>query len=119
MQVEVLGVYPVDETEEPCHLIELRIRDHHGPFDAGWFYQPPRLKNQNEQTVWLEHLLNADGTSGAETSGEFEIDGEARIAFFMHYLEKNWRLAYPNGIVQLPKPVPMPERLKFIEYSEP
>jgi len=120
MRVEVIGVYPVESAEQPCHLVELRVADHHGPFDVGTVLQPRADENSAlEQAPYLEHVLDESGTSGAQPSDDINVSEHARIAFFMHYLEENWRLRFAEGVVELPKPTPLPERLHFIEYYPP
>jgi hypothetical protein len=119
MRLEVIGVYPVKESEQPCYLIELRVSHHHGPLDIGSFYQPPRKKNGNEQVAYGEYVLNSAGTAGTESFEDIDVDGDVRLAFFVHFLQDNWRLATPTGIVQLPIATPKPDRLSFIEYHEP
>ena len=120
MRIEVIGVYPLELAEQPCHLVELRVADHHGSFDVGTLLQPRADGNSAlEQAPYLEHVLDESGTSGVQPFGDINVSGHARIAFFMHYLEENWRLRFKEGVVELPQPIPLPERLQFIEYYAP
>src|SRR4051794_21427539 len=52
--VEVIGVYTVPEAPEPCHLIEIVVRDSSG-FDAPKFVQPdPTQSEENWQVAYDE-----------------------------------------------------------------
>jgi hypothetical protein len=100
-------------------LVEVQI-EHEGPFDVGTLAQPRADgRSDLEQVPYLEHLLDEEGASGIELEGPLVVEGRARIAFFVHYLEENWQLRSPVGMLELPTPTPPPERLKFIAYFEP
>jgi len=118
MKLKVLGVHTIN-AQQPCHLVEVEISEYEGKFDVGVLVQP-RMdgKSDFEQAPYMEHLLDASGESGEPTSYDIEVQGQARIAFFMHYLEENWRLRSPVGEIELPPATPLPLRLTFIEYYE-
>jgi hypothetical protein len=81
MDVSVIGVYPVDEAEEPCHLLEIAISGR-GKFEPGVFTQEdPSLPEENWQVPWDEHLLAADGATGTplDPGTTIDVDGEVRV----------------------------------------
>ena len=88
-QVDVVGVYPVD-ADEPCHLVELHVRDFVGVFDAGEFTQEaPGQPKDNWQVPYDERLLDSNGfpiVSG-NVFPEFKSEGSMRLTFFFHYLD--------------------------------
>jgi len=47
MRVEILGVHPVIEADEPCHLVEIQVSDLEGEFDIGKFHQPRKDGNRS------------------------------------------------------------------------
>ena len=119
--VEVVGIYPVLEAPEPCHLVEVIVRDSPG-FDIGAFQQEqPGQPPDNWQAPWDERILNAEGD---KVTAEYQIDPEAlrgtvRLAFFLHHLEPSRPLLTPFGSTPLPEQSERPERLAMIEYEEP
>ena len=117
MQIRIFGVHAVEEARQPCHLVELELIDRQGPLDVGVFCQPSR--GGHEQAPWMEHFVDGNGIPGAEFFGEVDAGERVRIAFFIHYLEEDWRLNSPLGIIQLPPATPMPQRLKSIRYCAP
>jgi hypothetical protein len=122
--VEVVGVYAVPEAPEPCHLVEVVVRDSPG-FDPAEFVQPdPDQPKENWQTAYDERALNENGdrtlTEAFELSGRPELlEGDVRLTFFMHYLDLARPLLTPFGPVDLAAPTMRPERLRVIEYEEP
>jgi hypothetical protein len=122
--VEVIGVYPVPESPEPCHLVEVVVRDANG-FDFSRFVQPdPRQPEANWQTAWDERALNEAGDSAITDSFELGdrpelLQRTGRFVFFLHYLDPDRPLSTPFGPVDLPVPTERPERLSGIEYEEP
>ncbi len=122
--LEVLGVYPVPEAPEPCHLVEVSVRDSPG-FDPSLFRQEdPDQPESNWQVAYDERALNAAGDAAVTES--FELDarsellrGDVRLVFFVHYLDTSRPLLTPFGPVALPDPVERPLRLVSIEYEEP
>ena len=119
--IEVIGVYPISRTSEPVFLIELFIRDFKGKIDFGEFGQNvSSLGAARDQVAYKEYLLNDDGTSGAEPRLEpWRVEGNARVAFFLHYLDVTKPINTPLGTVLLPTPKRRPPRLKFIKYMRP
>jgi len=121
MEVIVIGVHPVDEAEEPCHLIEVAVSGR-GRFEPGLVTQEnPSLAEENWQVPWEEHLLTADGARGAplDAGTTVDVDGEVRVAFFFHYLDPAAPLRTPAGPARLPLASPRPNRLAFMSYEPP
>jgi hypothetical protein len=121
--VEVVGVYPVRDLPEPVHLVELWVRGSEG-FDPGEFVQPdPDQPEANWQTAWDERALDA---SGSRATASFEISdkpellqGDVRLAFFIHFLNPAQPIRTPFGEVELPNPTQRPDRLASIVYEPP
>jgi hypothetical protein len=38
MLIKVLGLYPVEEADQPCHLVELSVSNFNGTLDLGQIY---------------------------------------------------------------------------------
>ena len=122
MTITVLGVYPVEEAEEPSQLIEVLVKEHHGDLNMGEFTQEvPGQPHDNWQVPWDEHILNSEGTSGelAPFPGPLKVHGSQRVAFFLHYLDGSLPLITPDGPVMLPEESARPTRLAFIQYQAP
>ena len=123
--VEIIGVHPV-EAKEPCHLVELWIRDCAGSAEMSDFTQAdPNTTSSNWQVPWDDSFLNADGD---EVVGEVMLEGDrnptlwrgdVRIAFFFPYLACERPLQTPFGEVALPKASKRPERLRCMAYEPP
>jgi hypothetical protein len=122
MRIDVLGIYAVEATE-PCHLLELLIRDHVGPVDMSQFTQAvPGQPRSLWQVPWDERVLTADGSN--DRCGRFPskivADGAPlRLTFFFHYLDLKKPLATPAGEIELQNSEPRPRRLAFLEYESP
>jgi hypothetical protein len=126
--VEVIGVYPVEEAEEPCHQIEMVIRGSPG-FDPGELTQEiPGRRKAYWQVAFHEHVLTPDGQTvirrGIDIPGGFEkhpelLEGDVRFVFFFYYVYFSRPLRTPFGEVPLPPPSERPARLKAIEYLPP
>ena len=122
MIVDVIGLYPVEGTAEPCHLVEILVHEFHGNIDLTDFTQDVPGQNKDTwQVPYDEYLLNEDGTSGelAPFPGPLQIGGKQRLAFFFHYIDLNKPLLTPTGFVKFPEPSPCPDRLSFISYESP
>jgi hypothetical protein len=122
MSVKIIGVYPVQESEEPCHLIELLLKNYTGPVSMVDFTQRvPAQPKANWQVPYDEYLLNESGDAGKPVPfpHPIQVIDEQRIAFFFHYLELTDPLQTPFGDVSLPMPSPYPHRLTFIKYQTP
>ena len=121
-RVEVVGIYPVPEAEEPCHLIELKIRDSPG-FDISQFEQEdPDQRPRNWQVAYDARVLNGTGddvlTDDRELRSRSELlQGNVRVTFFLHYLDSARALLTPFGPVALPQPSERPPRLRTIDYE--
>jgi hypothetical protein len=120
MKVEVIGVYPVDEAHEPCHLIELVVEGE-GAFEVGSITQPnPTRPSSDWQVAYDEYQLAPDGSSGEPLGmAPVELHGPVRLAFYLHYLSPTELLQTPAGLVALPPVTPMPRRLGFMKYESP
>ena len=116
--VEGVGVYRVPEASEPCHLVEVIVRDSRG-FDVTQFQQEePGQPPEYWQVAWDERTLNATGDEEtSEPPGD--VEGTVRFAFFLHYLDPSRPLLTPFGPVSLPEPSNRPERPGMIKYEEP
>ncbi len=107
LRVKIVGVYPV-ETKEPVHLIEVTVEGSTADaFDIGEVTQEiagqPRM---NWQAPWDEQMIS-------------EKDGKARIVFFFHCLDLTKPLTTPAGLLALPPPKKIPQRLKSMVYESP
>ncbi|HEV2968717.1 MAG TPA: hypothetical protein VGY55_01935, partial [Pirellulales bacterium] len=59
--IEIIGVYPV-KAPEPCHLIELWVRNSQTGIDVGMFTQPMRSQpRSNWQAAYDEKMLDSSG----------------------------------------------------------
>ena len=61
--VEVVGVYPV-VAAEPCHLVELIVRENDEPFDVGAITQADPARPRSEWQVPYEEKLLKSGGDG-------------------------------------------------------
>jgi hypothetical protein len=124
--VEMIGIYPVIDSSEPCHLIELWVRSSAGPFDIGQFTQPNTLQpRENCQVAYDEKVLDesgatilADGWLDMRTIVN-RCEGDIRMVFFLHYLNPSLPILTPFGEVSLPMPTEMPARLSIVKYESP
>jgi hypothetical protein len=122
--LEVIGVYPVPEAAEPCHLVEILVRSSSGFDPAGFGQSDPDEPRENWQTAYDERALNQSGdqalTESFELAGRPELlEGDVRLVFFIHYLDPARPILTPFGEAALPEPTPRPQRLREIEYEEP
>ena len=102
----IIGVHEI-EANEPVHLIEIEVTGDADQFDFG---------------VVTQADANAPRDSWQCAYDEREIDSPAsgyRFAFFFHYLDFELPLITPFGDVAIPRPTPIPERLRTIEYEAP
>jgi hypothetical protein len=122
MTIEVIGVYPV-RAVEPCHLVELWVRELKGELPVADFSQ--EMKGQprdNWQVPYDERVLNDGGTAqvGEQFPSLIEADGsDLRLAFFFHYLDFSRPLLTPAGPLTLPEETERPSRLEFFMYEPP
>ena len=119
--VEIVGVYPVADTEEPVTLVEVWIRGFVGKLDFAQFLQHNAKNDRSlDQVAYLEHALADDGMSGRELDfGLQQIDGDTRMTFFIHYFDEALPLVTPFGSVLVPPATELPARLGFVKYCEP
>jgi hypothetical protein len=120
VKVDVIGLHPVEEAEESCHLVEIQVTGD-GVFEAGSITQPDdSLPEANWQVPYDEYQLSPDGTSGSALDlARVDVPGTLRLAFFFHHLNTEAPLQTPAGPVRLPMPSPRPARLRFITYEAP
>ena len=120
--IEVVGCYPVGESPEPCHLLEVVATDSPG-FDVGAITQEDLSKpRESWQAAYDERLLTPEGDAEQGTSWPIRpemLRGDVRLAFFMHYLDLGRPLTTPLGNVPIPEPTERPERLRWLVYEEP
>ena len=122
-EVDIVGVYPVEEAPEPCHLIEMTIAAE--PFGFTEITQAVEDQpHSNWQVPWDEKALDEVGervvANAWDSPGPGEISGgRMRFVFFFHYLDLSAPLLTPWGEIELPAPSPRPIRLAMIEYEEP
>jgi hypothetical protein len=115
MGVTVVGVYPVEDADEPCHMIELDV-DSQDPFDVGQVTQEDSTLPRDEwQVPYDEHAVDTEGRDG----GEWSSHRRGRVVFFFHYLRLDRPLLTPVGAVELPQPQKRPSRLESIQYESP
>jgi hypothetical protein len=116
-----LGVYPVEEARDPCHLVELRLE----PETAGEKLDLRAVTQEasgHPGTSWQtpsgEYLLDVRGELGRflENREAAGVRAPARVAFFFHFLRSDRPLLTPAGPVLLPPATPRPVRLSFIHY---
>jgi hypothetical protein len=110
-KVQVVGVHRV---EGDTALIELIIDVRDGKYKTDDFGQPG-----SRQVAYMEHYLSADGTSVIAKHFNVPPGDSLRLAFFLHYFHFTRKLKTSYGLVELPGPTPMPERLHQIIRYEP
>jgi hypothetical protein len=72
----------------------------------------------SDQAPYHEVFLAADGLSLVAEGYDVPAGPELRVAFFLHFLNRNAPLRTSYGDVPLPQPTPMPGRLaKFAPYE--
>ncbi len=122
MRIEVIGVYSVP-AREPCHLVELWVRELTGELPVSDFTQEMEgTPRDSWQVPWDERVLNESGTSqiGKRFPLRVQADGsDLRLAFFFDYLDFSRPLLTPAGPLELPAPTKRPSRLQFFEYESP
>jgi hypothetical protein len=121
VKVQVLGVHPVEESDDPCHLIELELSGD-GEFDVGTITQPQAgVPEADWQVPYDEHQLVADigPAIPLDPRQMIQVKGAVRLAFFFHDLAPAAALRTPAGPVALPSVSPRPPRLRFMKYESP
>lgn len=102
----IIGVHEI-EADEPVHLIEIEVTGDADQFDFGDVTQADEnVPRENWQCAYDEREI------GSPTTGR-------RFAFFLHYLNFELPLATSFGDIDVPQPIPIPERLRTIEYYAP
>lgn len=121
-ELRVLGVYPVEGSDEPCHLIEMSLRNFCGELRLGEITQPePGVERSSWQVPYWEQRLDEHGFFVVEDlfPGPVRVDGELRFVFYFHYLDLSAPLRTQFGPVLLPGETPTPNRLSALSYSPP
>lgn len=117
---QVVGVHPI-KAREPCHLIELAIRDPGGDFKVDDLTQiDENVGKDSWQVAYDERFL--DGQSLLPLSlrpFERPDQKEYRLVFFFHYLDLTKPLQTSFGPLALPQPSPRPAYLAFMRYVSP
>jgi hypothetical protein len=119
MKLQVLGVHPVEEAPDPCHLVELYIDGPGDTFDLrGVTQERAGLPGSDWQTPFEEHLVDPGGASGRPLAPDQAraVAAPARLAFFFHFLRLDRPLLTPAGPLLLPAPTERPARLQFLKY---
>ncbi|MBA4369157.1 MAG: hypothetical protein C0403_16130 [Desulfobacterium sp.] len=120
--IDIIGIHPI-HAADPCHLIELIIKNCQSEIDMiGFTQEISGQPKSNWQVPYNDKFLNDDGS---KITGDVMLDGRdeknwkgnVRIAFFFHYLDLSKPLKTPFGIKSLPAPTDLPERLKIMEYE--
>src|SRR5690554_5558020 len=105
-QFEIVGVYPIDAAE-PCHLIEVKLRDDNGELDWGAVTQEVKGElRENWQVAYDEQLITDE-------------DGSLSYVFYFHYLDFSKPLVTPYGSFSIPDASTLPPWLQHIEYFPP
>lgn len=118
--IEVLGVHPVGETQAPCHLLEVEVRDLTESLDLAALRQPdPALPEDEWQAPYDEVLLDREGRPTKERVPLRLGPGNVRLAFFLHDLDLARPLQSPFGDIRLPPATPRPVRLEGVRYVAP
>ncbi|GAB5562645.1 MAG: hypothetical protein SynsKO_42920 [Synoicihabitans sp.] len=123
--IKIVGVYPVLNSEEPCHMIEMAIYDNSGVFPVGDITQ--RIEGEprdNWQAPYAERIVSADGET--ILTDEFEAEdhpdlweGDFRLVFFFHQLDPEMPLISPFEELPIPSIGEIPLRLSSIVYEAP
>ena len=103
-EIEVVGCYPVDDASEPCHLLELVVKDSPSFETVGGITQEDPTQPARELAGRLRRAApHAQGRRrAARCPGRFPLTrsvGDFRLAFFMHYLDLDRPLITPLGDV--------------------
>ena len=121
MEIKIIGNYKV-ESDEPCHLLELEIRNPTDGFDLGSITQEISDEDiDNWQVPYDEHYLNIEGEKPIDPDYPDEMPNSdmLRVAFYFHYLDINKPLRTPAGDVKIIKETKRPDRLNFMVYEPP
>lgn len=119
--VEIIGIHPIETTyAKDVYLIEIVVGCPAGSFSFDEVGQFDDIKDSYRQAVYDEQFLTLDGDS-LHMGGRKGPDGDMfRAAFFLHYLNPAEPLRTSLGLVKLPRPSPMPERLaRLVAYDPP
>ena len=105
-QAKILGVHPI-EADEPVHLIELLVEGNVEDFDIGGVTQEVVGQSKmNWQAPYDDRILE-------------QSKGQARYAFFFHYLDLKKPLYTSAGSLPLPQLSKAPAHLQDLEYELP
>ena len=105
--VRIVGVHPVPDAEEPCHLIELAVALPDDDFDFAAVTQVDAGQPEsNWQVAYDERPVS-------------ESETERVYAFFFHYLDFAAPLLTSRGTLEVPEATPKPSHLQAVEYEPP
>jgi hypothetical protein len=118
--VKVLGLHPVPGHHD-AYMIELTVDAPPGAVDAADFKQEdPDLPRYNWPAAYDPQFLTADGTLVMlDPEVEAKHASQTRMVFFLNDASPDRPLLTPAGPVPLPRPTPIPSRLKQIHYDPP
>jgi len=104
--IRIIGVHPIPANGS-CHLLEIELQAPSGEFDFGLVTQEMSGQPKaNWQVAYDEQQVG-------------EKKDVYRWAFFFHCLDFDRPLLTPFGPISLPRPTPVPQHLKAIQYYEP
>lgn len=107
-QAQIVGVYPVLDSPDPVHLIEMVVQGDPALFDFGLVIQRIAGHPQSEwQVAYDERIMES-------TPGEW-----TRVVFFFHFLDLAEPLETPAGVLELPAPTNRPSELAALKYEAP
>ena len=100
------------------YLIEIRVDQPDSAFDPGKLGQAsPALSPDFWQVAYDEKFLNDAGTEALDGRPS---NSSLRLGFFLHSVDLREPLSTPYGLVRLPAPTRMPQRLaKLFRYVPP
>lgn len=111
--------HPV-EADQPCHIVELFVRDPDGQFQVGDITQVEDADRSNWQVAYLESFLDAQSCEALPVRDFERPDREEyRVAFFFHYLDLTKPLEATFGPLALPEPSPRPVYLGYMRWFPP
>ena len=121
MNMQVIGVHEVEESDEPCHLIEMEASLEGGLLDLGAITQEwPNHSVADWQMPYDEHVWDEAGNPVfVDMKPLHGYEGLIRIVFFFHYLQLGLPLRTPVGDLVLPAPSPRPPRLAGLRWESP
>jgi hypothetical protein len=118
---QLIGIYQVKSMPD-VSLIEIKINIPASEVNVSSFtQQDDSISKEDWQVAYDEHFLNGDGTKVIGTFIDHSnlVAAEARIAFFMYFVDVSKPLISQYGEIFLSAPIQIPERLAKIIDFEP